>query len=97
MLTITDLHETLAHEDHLGWGYACLDVLSDSKRKRIDRAIVAVANELSLTTDQLFMWSNSKHGRWLADRVYGNDAPINRATVRTELNERVIADLEAGL
>lgn len=95
MLTVTDLHDTLAHEEHLGWGYACLDVLSPSRRERIDRAIVAVANDLGLTTDELLMWSNSKHGRWLADRVHGNDASPNRATVRKELNADVIAALHA--
>jgi hypothetical protein len=92
-LTVADLYETLNDERHLGWGYATLDVLGDSKRDRVDRAIVAVANDLGLTYEELFNWSNSKHGRWLADRVYGNDAPATQATVRKELTREIITQL----
>lgn len=96
-LTVADLHATLEHEDHLGWGYACCHDLSESRLARLDKAIVAVANDLGLTTDELLIWSNSKHGRWLHDRVYGNDAPPTRATVRKELNAEIIAYLKNEL
>lgn len=95
MLTVADLHATLEHEDHLGWGYACCHDLSESRLARLDRAIVAVANEAQLTKAELLTWSNSKHGRWLHDRVYGNDAPPTRATVRKELSREIVDYLVA--
>jgi hypothetical protein len=91
MLTVDDLHATLADERHLGFGYACCDVLPPGKRERLDRAIVAVANQLELDRETLFHWSNSKHGRWLADAAYGRDEPATRATVRTLLNPEAVA------
>ena len=95
MLTVSDLHDTLAHPEHLGFGYACCHDLPPSKLDRLDRAIVGVANELGLSIAELFTWSNSKHGRWLADRVYGNDAPPTRATVRRELSREIVDGLVA--
>lgn len=95
MLTVTDLHNTLLDERHLGWGYACTDVLSDSIRSRLDRAIVGVANEEGLTYEELFTWSNSKEGRWLADAVYGRDANPSRATVRLRLSRKIVDELVA--
>ena len=94
-VTVIDLLDTLADERHLGHGYACTDVLSDSRRARLNHAVVGVANEEGLTRDELFTWSNSKHGRWLADRVYGNNAPISRATVRKELSRKIVDELVA--
>jgi hypothetical protein len=93
MLTTTDLHATLDDPRHGGWGYACCSLLSDSVRDRLDRAIVAVANELGLTHAELFTWSNSKHGRWLADSL-GDSSPT-RATVRLELSREIIDSLTA--
>ena len=96
-LTIADLHATLEHEDHLGWGYSLITDLPDSTRSRVDKAIVAVANEAKLTTDELLVWSNSKHGRWLYDRIYGNGAAATQATVRLELSRDIIDSLKAEI
>lgn len=93
-LTVADLHATLEHEDHLGWGYACCTDLSDSVRTRLDKAIVAVANAEGLTADDLLTWSNSKHGRWLYDLVYGNDYSPTQATVRHHLTREIVNDLK---
>lgn len=92
MLTVQDLHRTLNDERHLGWGYACCATqLAGDKLERLDRAIVAVANELGLGYEELFAWSNSKHGRWLADNVYGCSEPPTQATVRRLLNRAAVA------
>ncbi len=87
-LTVTDLRETLDDERHHGWGYACCGDLPETKRDRLDRAIVGVANEEKLTLDELFVWSNSKYGRYLADEVNGG-APT-RATVRDYLSRDIV-------
>jgi hypothetical protein len=96
-LTVQDLEATLEDERHLGYGYACSRDLSPSKATRLDRAVIAVANELDLDQEDLFEWSNSKHGRWLTDRIYGRNASISRATVRLEMSEKIIDDLRKGL
>jgi hypothetical protein len=93
MLTVEDLHETLEHEDHLGFGYACCIDLPHTKRDRLDRAIVAVANEEGFSKSELLTWSNSKHGRWLADLVMGNGYAPTRATVRRQLSREIVDTL----
>lgn len=93
MLDLHDLHRTLWDDRHLGWGYQCCDVLSPAKRRRLDAAIVAVANECGLDYERLFVWSNSKWGRWLADGTHGCDEPCSRATVRRYLNDEIINEL----
>lgn len=92
-LTADDLNRTLADERHLGWGYqCCLDIESATTRARLERAVVAVANEQQLDYERLFRWSNSKWGRWLYDGVRGCGEPPTRATVRRYLNERSVAE-----
>jgi hypothetical protein len=86
-LTTTSLQNVLADERHLGFGYATSDVLPPSRRERLDRAVVAVANDLGLDEETLFHWTNSKYGRWLVDLVYGNDAPPTQATVPLAVEE----------
>jgi hypothetical protein len=67
-LTVQDLHDALERPDHFGWGYASSSV-SDRCRDRIDRYVVKRANAQGWTPEQLFDWSNSKHGRWLWDSI----------------------------
>lgn len=95
-LTVRDLNRTLADPRHLGFGYASTTTygLTGARRDRLDRAVVAVANELGLDYEALFAWSNSKFGRWLADDVYGCGAPPTRTTVRKLLNRRAIAEVD---
>ncbi len=92
-LTVADLHETLADSRHNGWGYATAGTLPESKQDRLDRAVVRVANELGLTYEELFVWSDSKDARWLADDVHGR--PANAEAVRDYLNRTVIDNLVA--
>lgn len=92
-LTIADLDASLARDDHLGWGYATARSLDVVRRELLDRAIVDVANELGLDADGLFLWANSKNGRWLVDAVYGRDALPDADTVRDFLNEDEMATL----
>jgi hypothetical protein len=95
MLTVADLHDTLTHEDHLGWGYACVaSIDSDAVRARIDRHIVRAANDLGLTADELFMWSNSKYGRWLSDEVGESLRDATLAKVQRYLSAETIATLK---
>jgi len=93
MLTVADLHATLADERHLGWGYACTSDLPQGKRDALDRAIVGVANEEGLTAEELFDWSNSKWGRWLTDDLMGRNGRPTRANVRRYLTRAIITDL----
>lgn len=93
MLTNSDITRTLSDERHLGWGFACCSDMGDSKYSRLVAAVTAVANELGLDYELLFMWSNSKHGRWLADDL--SSAPPTRATVRRHLSANIIAELIA--
>jgi hypothetical protein len=90
-LTIEDLHQTLCDDRHLGYGYACCtDIESTSKRLRLDKSIVAVANELGLDYETLFHWSNSKNGRYLADGILGCNESPSRENVRHYLNPTAV-------
>lgn len=96
VLTTDDLDACLADDDHLGWGYAIASDLSNSKRERLDRAVVAVANELGLSKRDLFHWTNSKYGRWLVDGIYGRDESPSKASVRHYLNPEAMKVLKEG-
>lgn len=89
-LTVEDLHDVLNDDRHYGWGYATSRHLSESRRARLDRAVVAVANELGLTHEDLFVWADSKYGRWLVDHA---SSTANRAVVREYLNAAAFASL----
>lgn len=97
ILTKDDVEACLADDRHLGVGYATSRDLSPSKADRLDRCVVAVANELGLDRESLFHWTNSKYGRWLTDAVLGNDAPINAETVRRLLNAEAVEVAQDGL
>lgn len=98
-LTVEDLLNTVADDRHLGWGFACVTGygLNDEEFGRTMRNVVAVANELGLDYEDLFMWSNSKNGRWLSDQM-DRRAPSKRL-VRMFLNPDAILRLkkEEGL
>jgi hypothetical protein len=97
-LSTEDLQRTLSDERHLGWGYACCgDIESESTKERLDRAVVAVANDLGLDYEVLFHWSNSKYGRWLADGIIGCGESATRATVRRYLNPDAITAATEGV
>jgi hypothetical protein len=36
-------------------------------RRRVDRAVLAAADDLGWTDEMLFHWTNSKMGRWYAE------------------------------
>lgn len=91
-LTVADLERTLTDDRHLGWGYAGIRNLDTATVTRTHEAVIAVANELGLDYERLFIWSNSKQGRWLAD--HGTQAS-SLATVREYLNAAAIATLLA--
>lgn len=97
-ITTESIEQALADERHLGWGYACTrDIESESKRDRLDRATVAVANELGLDAETFFHWTNSKYGRWLTDAVLGRGEPPTKATVRQLLNPSAIEQATEGV
>lgn len=92
-LTTADLDAAIAREDHHGWGYAQRRYLDSAAQRSLDQAVVVVANELGLTADELFAWTDSKPGRWLCDAVYGRSEVATVDTVRGCLNRQVIDDL----
>jgi hypothetical protein len=96
-LTAADVAATLDNPEHLGFGYARTraDGLPEATVTALDAAVAAVANELGLTAGQLFHWSNSKHGRWLTDAVWGRGEPATPATVREYLTARTVAQAQA--
>lgn len=83
----------LVKNDGNPFGYAQLERLNSQKRARIERALVAVANELQLSLDELRVWSASKWVRWLCDGVKGRNEPPTRETLRRYLNEEIVANL----
>lgn len=89
-LTVADLNTALLDERHGGWGYATAAYLAPSRRERLNANVVHVANELGLDYEALFMWANSKLGRWLVDSA---DVSTSRATVRQHLNAEEMARL----
>jgi hypothetical protein len=96
-LTTEDLTTALNDDRHQGWGYAEADLIgSTSKRERLDRVVVAVANELGMNAEQLFEWTNSKYGRWLTDDVHGCNASPSTPTVRRYLNAEALFVLAEG-
>jgi hypothetical protein len=98
MISTDTIERALADGRHLGFGYACTrDIESESKRQRLDRATVAVANELGLDDETFFHWANSKYGRWLADAVLGRDEPPTKATVRQYLNPPAVEQALDGV
>ena len=92
MLRLRHLETALEHEDHLGWGYATKDSLPTVRQAKLDCAVIDVANELFLTPEDLFHWTNSKWGRWLVDGVYGRDESPTKKTVRNYLNEKAVRE-----
>ena len=98
MLTVADLHATLNDGRHLGFGYAEVDIYVEGKtREQLDATIVEVANELGMSREDLFHWSNSKYGRWMGDAVYGRNAPPNRETVESLLSPEAIRFSQDGI
>ena len=95
-LTTSDLEAALGDERHLGFGYAISRDLGESRRKRLDRAVVRVANDLDLDAETLFHWANSKWGR-LVDGVYGRNESPSSETVRNYLNEKAVAEALDGV
>jgi hypothetical protein len=93
-LTIADLDAALARADHHGFGYATRRYLGTIVQRRLDEAVIEVANDLGLTADELFEWADSKYGRWLADGVHGRSEPATVEKVRGCLNRSVIAELK---
>lgn len=88
-LTVADLVAALNDERHLGWGYATREYLSESRRERLDRAVLAVANSLGLSAEDLFHWTNAKFGRHLVDMA--SSGKINHDLVRGYLNAEAVA------
>jgi hypothetical protein len=95
ILTVADLDRAIRDERHLGFGYATSRDISAGRRKALDLAVVEVANDLGVDYETLFVWSNSKNGRWLVDEASGI-AP-SRTLVLRYLNARWVAEDYAAL
>lgn len=96
-LTAADVAATLDDPRHLGYGYneTRKHGMPTAKMAALDRAVAAVANELGLTAEALFHWSNSKHGRWLDDAIDGREEGPSLDTVRKHLNRRAVQEAMA--
>ena len=81
-LTTADLLAGYTRDEWAGHGYlgerqSALDTSDPDCPPRAaqveaaDGWIVAEANRRGWTADQLFYWTNSKHGRWFADAAFG--------------------------
>lgn len=67
MLTTNDLDRALRDPRHLGSGWAYANtVLGADDVANANDLIIEHANELRIGYEDLFEWSNSKHGRYLA-------------------------------
>jgi hypothetical protein len=97
LLTLADLDRALEDERHMGYGYAIASDLTPHKRERLNRAVIAVANQLGMNYQQLFEWTNSKYGRHLAGYVEHNELPASQESVRQYLHLNALRVLEAGL
>jgi len=87
VLNIDHLAAALEDDRHLGFGYATSRHLPHGYRTRLNNAVIAVANEIGLTEEELFDWSNSKTGRHLVDVCSGGS--INREEVVRRFVHRV--------
>jgi hypothetical protein len=95
-LSLEDLDATLEDERHNGWGYATKSGSLDLRPEaQLDCAVIDVANELGLSYDDLFIWTDSKYGRWLVDTVAGQTP--TKTTVRKYLNQEAIDQLREEL
>lgn len=88
-LTRHDVADCLNDDRHLGFGLAEASVMTSRNRERLFAAVARRANDLSLTKEELFHWTNSKHGRWLVDSVYGCGEPVAAAVASHMTAERV--------
>lgn len=91
-LTRKHLDAALSDPRHLGFGFAGIQHRSSSVQTVTKVAVVRQANRLGLDFEDLFLWANSKYGRWLADSV---ETLGVRAKVEEFLNQKVIDRLRA--
>lgn len=90
-LTAADLDRALEDDRHLGFGYATRGAIVPlTDRKLLDESVVATANRLGWTYDDLFHWANSNHGRWLVDHFEGR--PSQRAFSVADIVSQYVTD-----
>lgn len=92
-LRLDDLDAALDDDRHLGWGYSVKRHLSTRTAAKLDCAVIDVANELGLDYEELFLWANSKEGRWLVDKI-DDGANVLKINVRENLNAETIQTLK---
>jgi hypothetical protein len=73
MLTTADFEKMFANPEWEGFGYLGERTREDREDlvAAADAQVLADANEMGLTAEQLFVWANSKAGRWFGDCVFG--------------------------
>lgn len=97
-LTIDDLEAGYDHDNWGGFGYLGTrqDGMGKAKNRAIIRALddrlLAYANEHGWTADDLFTFTDSKRGRWLAESfLYGPESTRERdfeTLLRDHLRDR---------
>lgn len=84
-LTVADLEAGYSRDEWQGWGYlgerqqAMTTAAGRRGAARSDRAVLAEANRLGWTADQLFEWANSREGRHFADQALWEKGGVERA------------------
>ena len=74
-LTADDIQRGYDNNEWLGWGYlGGREHLSEDDRNRADMIVVAYANNHRWDANRLFVWLNSRPGRWFADDPFGRHA-----------------------
>ena len=72
MLTTADLDRMYRNDEWEGFGYLGeRRHQTQEARDAADTKVLAEANRLGLTADQLFEWANSRPGRWYGDCMFG--------------------------
>lgn len=91
-LTVDDLDRAV--QECGGYGYSEMRSTHTPRfNVKVDRVVVAQANELLLSYDQLALWVDSKLGRWLSDELMGVEASEIVATVQKYLNRKRVDSL----
>lgn len=72
MITHLELISLQTRKDFAGFGY-----LGHHKRTgKTDHNLLAAANKMDLTLEELYLWANSKFGRHFMD-YYGSKSPVS--------------------
>ncbi len=96
-LDALDVTATLEDDRHMGWGLAVADDLPMAVQARLFRHIAVCASASGWDYEALFLFTNSKPARHLADEFHGPHMTADAALdiVRKYVNNDTLAMLRA--